>query len=78
MEVEEKKRCLILLQLVIDGQADLEQTQELEKHLKTCEWCRNELALGMLIKQNIQNKLKRINIPSEVATSIQSKVFETA
>ncbi len=77
MEVEEKKRCLKLLQLVIDGQADLKQTQELEHHLKSCDWCKKEHAIGMLIKQNIQNKLKRIHVPTDVANSIQSKVFET-
>ncbi len=78
MEVEEKNGCLKLLQIVIDGQADLEQTQALEKHLQTCDWCRKELALGMLIKQNLQKKLKRIHVPTDIATSIQSKVFETA
>jgi hypothetical protein len=76
MEVEERKKCLLLLQLVIDGQANLQQTQELENHLKACDWCKKELAIGMLIKQNIQSKFKRILVPSDVATSIQSKVLE--
>ncbi len=78
MEVEEKKKCLQLLQLVIDGQANLPETQQLDNHLKTCDWCKKELAIGLLIKANIQSKLIRINVPSDVATSIQSKVLEIA
>ncbi|MBK6267191.1 zf-HC2 domain-containing protein [Marivirga sp. S37H4] len=76
MEVEDKQKCFELLQLVIDGQATQQQTLELEQHLSDCENCRAEFELSQSIKEGLKSRLKRPSVPSELATSIQSKVLE--
>lgn len=78
MEVEKKQQCSELLQLVIDGQANEQQRHELDEHLPNCECCRNEFELSLSIKEGLKSRLKKPNLPSELATAIQSKVLELA
>lgn len=78
MEVEKKQQCSELLQLVIDGQATQQQKHELDQHLPKCECCRSEFELSLSIKEGLKSRLKKPNLPTELATSIQSKVLEIA
>ncbi len=77
MEVDDKNKCVELLQLVIDGQATEQQEAELEQHIVACKSCKSEFELSQTIKDNLKSRLKRPNIPSELATSIQSKVLQS-
>ncbi len=77
MEVDDKNTCVELLQLVIDGQATEQQEAELEQHIVECKSCKSEFELSQTIKDNLKSRLKRPNIPSELATSIQSKVLQS-
>lgn len=78
MIAEENLKCTELLNLVIDGQASKEQELELMQHVHNCPKCKNEFELNTSIKESLRERLKRINTPKELSSTIQSKITELA
>jgi len=74
MESEKNLKCMELLSLVIDGQATLAQEKELMQHVAKCVECRNEFELSSSIKDNLKNRLQKVNSPRDLSSSITAKI----
>ncbi|MCZ6693114.1 MAG: anti-sigma factor [Bacteroidetes bacterium] len=71
-------RCLEVLQLIIDGEADQEQQLYFSKHIKNCVSCLDHYHLDQEIKNLIKQKIEIKSVPSDLIESIRNKILETA
>ena len=71
-------RCLEVLQLILDGEADQEQQLYFSQHIKNCVPCLDHYHLDQEIKNLIKQKIEKKSVPSDLIESIRNKILETA
>jgi len=71
-----KKECMQMLQLIVDGEATSEQKEHfLKHHLEECMPCFNNYHLEMAIRQMLKTKCSGDCAPQELVDSIKAKVI---
>lgn len=74
---EESEKCMEILQLLIDGEADNEQEAYFLKHIETCMPCYQYYNLEKAIKEILKTKIERKPVPQDLVNTIKLKIKET-
>jgi len=69
---------LELIQLVIDNESTRAQEVYLNRHLKICSKCLEELNLDKEVKKAIRLKLEYKQVPLDLVASIKTKIAQSA
>lgn len=69
----EKEKCLEIMSLVIDGEADGEQKQYVQDHVKSCMPCSNQYETEKAMKELLQQKCTSM-APEGLVESIKTKI----
>ena len=77
-ECSEREKCLDILNRVLDGEANEEQQEYLKSHIDLCLPCLNDYKLEKTIKELLQSKCSKIEVPAGLADAIKSKLREKA
>ncbi len=72
------QRCIELLELITDGEASLEEEQQFRKHIDECLPCYETFNLEKSIKEMLQTKLEKKQVPDDLIQSIKKKIRNTA
>ena len=72
------QRCLELLELITDGEASAEEEQQFQKHIDDCLPCYEAFNLEQSIKEMLQTRLEKKQVPDDLIKSIQQKIRNTA
>lgn len=72
------KRCLELLELVADGEASPEEEKHFNDHINECLPCFETYNLEKSIKEMLQTKLDKKQVPEDLINSIKQKIRNTA
>jgi len=71
-----KRECMEMLQLIVDGEASSEQKDHfLKHHLEECLPCYNNYHLEVAIRQMLKSKCSGDCAPQELVDSIKAKVI---
>jgi len=71
------ERCLEILQLILDDEADEKQQRYFSKHIEICLPCLDHYKLDRAIKKIIQEKIEKKSVPSDLIESIRIKIGES-
>ena len=74
MGQSECKRCLELLEMIVDGEANPEQEERFHQHINDCLPCYESYNLEASIKELIQTKIEKKSVPQDLIASIKSKI----
>lgn len=74
---KESEKCMEILQLLIDGEANNEQESYFRKHIETCMPCYQYYNLEKAIKEILQTKIERKPVPQDLVNTIKLKIKET-
>ena len=69
----EKDKCLEIMSLVIDGEADSDQRNFVHSHVKSCMPCSNEYEVEKAMRELLQQKCT-CEAPEGLAESIKTKL----
>ncbi len=72
------KKCLELLELIVDGEATKEEEQYFHQHIDQCLPCFETYNLESSIKNLLRTKIERKKVPDDLISSIKSKIRDTA
>ena len=72
------EKCLELLELILDGEASPEEEKLFRKHIQDCLPCYESYNLETSIKQILQTKLEKKQVPDDLIARIRSKIRNTA
>ncbi|MDH5367332.1 MAG: anti-sigma factor [Cyclobacteriaceae bacterium] len=75
-ECPEKEKCLEILSLVVDGEANSEQKTYVKNHIKDCMPCNKEYEVEKAIKELLQEKCVG-KAPSDLLESIKTKINQS-
>lgn len=75
-ECAERNKCLDILNIVLDGEATDEQKDYLKSHIDLCLPCLNDYKLEKTIKELLQTKCSKVDVPSGLAETIKNKLSE--
>jgi anti-sigma factor (TIGR02949 family) len=76
-DCENKRECMQMLQLIVDGEASPEQKEHfLKHHLEECMPCFKNYHLEVAIRQLLKSKCSGREAPQELVDSIKSKVIQ--
>ena len=73
----ECEKVSMLLDLVIDGEASLEDQHYFNHHIEDCVACFENHQKQKLLKGLVSGHLKRVIVPNSLALSIKAKIQET-
>lgn len=74
---QESRKCIEILELLLDGEANPEQEDFFRSHIEKCMPCYQYYNLEKSIKQILQTKVERKSVPQDLVASIKSKIKET-
>ena len=66
--------CLQSLQLLVDGEATIDQEKYFRKHLDECTPCYDFYNLEKCVKEIIQKKIEKKEVPPALLQSIKEKI----
>jgi len=66
--------CLESLQLVVDGEATKDQEQYFMNHLDECLPCYNFYQVEKSVKEVLQSKISKKEVPSHLISQIRSQI----
>jgi len=75
---KENGDCLKYLQLIMDKEATPDQEKHFYHHIEACMPCYKKYHLEKTIKQVIQSKCGKMEVPAELIESIKSKIKHSA
>jgi len=78
MECQNREKCMKLLQLIIDNEADINEQEAFEQKLKDCMDCYKSYHLEKAIKDTLRNKIEKKTVPVSLIQEIKNKIQETA
>lgn len=70
--------CLKLLELVTDGEASPEEEKHFNDHINECLPCFESFNLEKSIKEMLQTRLDKKQVPDDLIKSIKQKIRNTA
>lgn len=74
----EFKKCLEILYLMLDNEADDAQVKYLNKHLDSCMICFEQYKVEKQIRELLRTKCANLPVPGDLAQTIRNKVFTSA
>ncbi|WP_421875694.1 anti-sigma factor [Marinoscillum sp.] len=74
----EFNKCLEILHLMLDNEASDDQEQYLHAHIENCMFCFEQYEVEKQIRELLKTKLANQVVPSGLAQSIRTKVFQSA
>lgn len=74
---QESKKCLEILELLLDGEADQEQAEFFHAHIENCMPCYKHYNLEKTIREILQTKIEKKTVPNDLVESIKTKIKET-
>ena len=72
------KGCLELLELITDDEASPEEVKHFQKHINECLPCYETYNLEKSIKEMLQTKLEKKQVPDDLIKSIKFKIRNNA
>jgi anti-sigma factor (TIGR02949 family) len=72
------QRCLQLLELITDGEASPEEEKQFRSHIDECLPCYESFNLEQSIKEMLQTKLDKKQVPEDLVNLIKRKIRDTA
>jgi len=72
------KGCLELLELITDDEASPEEVKYFQKHIDECLPCYEAYNLEKSIKEMLQTKLEKKQVPDDLIQSIKLKIRNNA
>ena len=72
------KGCIELLELITDDEASPKEIKHFQKHINECLPCYEAYNLEKSIKEMLQTKLKRKQVPDDLIQSIKLKIRNNA
>ncbi|MBS1680760.1 MAG: hypothetical protein JST48_03535 [Bacteroidetes bacterium] len=72
-----KPTCMEMLQVILDGEATVEQKDYFKTHMDHCMPCYKEYNVDMAIKELLQAKCCGGNCPEGLVEQIRSKINST-
>lgn len=72
------QECLELLQLITDGEATPEEEKQFHHHIDECLPCYESFNLEQSIKEVLQTKLEKKQVPDDLIQSIKRQIRNTA
>ncbi len=72
------KGCIELLELITDDEASPNEIKHFQKHINECLPCYEAYNLEKSIKEMLQTKLKRKQVPDDLIQSIKLKIRNNA
>jgi anti-sigma factor (TIGR02949 family) len=73
---KEFEKCLEILHLMLDSEASKDQEEYLNEHVEGCMTCFEHYEVEKQIRILLQTRIEHKQVPSDLASSIRSKVFE--
>ncbi|MEQ8470941.1 MAG: anti-sigma factor [Marinoscillum sp.] len=74
----EFKKCLEILHLMLDNEANQEQENYLTTHIENCMYCFEQYEVEKQIRELLKTKLANQTVPADLAQAIRLKVFQSA
>ncbi len=68
------KKCLELLELITDNEASSEEEKRFREHINACLPCYESFNLEKSIKEMLQTKLEKKQVPEDLIESIKLKI----
>lgn len=76
-ECREPDKCMEILHLLLDGEADEEQSKYFRQHIERCMPCYECYSLDMAIKEVLKTKIERKPVPQDLVNTIKIKIQDT-
>ena len=73
----EKQKCLEILHLILDEEADHEQEDYFKNHMEECWTCFQNYELEKAIRDLVKAKLERKTVPGTLIDDIKAKISES-
>jgi anti-sigma factor (TIGR02949 family) len=73
----EKQKCLEILDLILDEEADHDQEEYFKNHMEECWSCFQNYELEKAIRDLVKAKLERKPIPGTLIDDIKAKISES-
>ena len=73
----ETQKCLEILHLILDDEADHEQEEYYKNHMDECWSCFKNYELEKAIRNLVKTKLERKTVPSTLIDDIKTKISES-
>ncbi len=77
-DCQNRQECLAAIRLILDGEATTDQLRHFQNHIDCCMPCIENYNLEVTIRQLLCDRLKRKDVPTDVISSIRSKIGELA
>ncbi len=71
---EGKQKCIEIMNLILDGEATVEQMEYFNSKIKCCEKSMSFYNLEKCVKEIIQNKIDNKPVPQDLIDCIKSKL----
>lgn len=75
---QESEKCLEMLQLILDGEANQQEENHFLKHMDACVPCYQHYNLEKTIRQVLKARIEKKPVPSDLIDSIRLKIQQTA
>jgi mycothiol system anti-sigma-R factor len=69
-----KPTCMEMLQLILDGEADVDQEKYFQEHMDRCMPCFKSFHLDMAIKGLLKSKCCGGQVPEDLVEQIKSQI----
>ncbi len=73
----EYQKCLEILRMMLDDEANDDQVTYLNAHLDKCIICLEEYNLEKEIKSLLKSKVNRHQVPEELVSSIRNRIIQS-
>ena len=74
----QREKCVEILYLILDGEANKEQEEYYTNHIDECWNCFKDYQLEKAIKELVQNKIERKVVPADLIEEIKLRISESA
>lgn len=74
----EFSKCLEILYLILDNEANDEQEAYLCSHIENCMYCFEQYEVEKQIRELLRTKCVKQEVPADLAQTIRNKVFQSA
>jgi anti-sigma factor (TIGR02949 family) len=71
----DEQKCFQSLQLILDGEACREEEEYFMEHLNKCMPCFNLYKLEKAVKELLQSRIEKKQVPVDLIKSIKSQIY---
>ncbi|WP_258103880.1 anti-sigma factor [Marinoscillum sp. MHG1-6] len=74
----EFQKCLTILHLMLDNEASEEEESYLHNHIEKCMVCFEQYQVEKQIRELLRTRMKKLEVPSDLANNIKTKISQLA